>query len=175
MINLTIRAIRLIIIILITFAAIDTDAQIYFQYEQANTLKVRKYQAGDIITFRLKQFGKEWISDDILQLVPEDNTVVFYDQIVQLDEFTHFQYERPWANTVGTSLMTFGGSWLIFGGAIEGLRRIDAIDTNYEFGTDTAIIGLSTILTGYLTRKLWSRAQKKMNKRNRVRIIDVRF
>lgn len=170
------RALRLTIITLITLVSIaDTNAQIYFQYEQANTLKVRKYQAGDIITFRLKQFGKEWISDDILQLVPEDNTVVFYDQIVQLDEFTHFQYDRPWANTVGTSLMTFGGSWLIFGGAIEGLRRLDAIDTNYEFGTDTAIIGLSTIVTGYLTKKLWSKALKKMNKRNRVRIIDLRF
>ncbi len=163
------------LILLFALISSPSEGQIFFQYEQANSLKVQKYQAGDIITFRLKQFGDEWITDDILQIVPEDNSLVFYDQIVQLDEFTHFQYDRPWAKLTGTSLMTFGASWLIFGGAIEGLRRIDAIDTQYEFGTDTAIIGISTIVTGYLTQKLWGKAIKKMNKRNRVRIVDVRF
>ncbi len=175
MINHSHKVLRLSVISFILFATLSVDAQIYFQYEQANTLKVRKYQAGDIIKFRLKQFGEEWITDDIMQIVQEDNTLVFYDQIIQLDEITHFQYDRPWANSVGTSLMTFGTSWLVFGGAIEGLRSIDAIETDYKFGTDTAIIGVSTILTGYLTKKLWSKAIKKMNKKNRVRIVDVRF
>lgn len=175
MANLSISVLRPLLIGLISFSSLNSDAQIFFQYEQANSLKVRKYQAGDIIKFRLKQFGEEWITDDIRQIVPEDNTLVFYDQIIQLDEITHFQYDRPWANSVGTSLMTFGTSWLVFGGAIEGLRSIDAIETDYKFGTDTAIIGVSTILTGYLTKKLWSKAIKKMNKKNRVRIVDVRF
>ena len=173
--NLSISVLKSLLIGLISFFTLNSDAQIFFQYEQANSLKVRKYQAGDIIKFRLKQFGEEWITDDIIQIVPEDNTLVFYDQIIQLDEITHFQYNRPWANSVGTSLMTFGTSWLVFGGAIEGLRSIDAIETDYKFGTDTAIIGVSTILTGYLTKKLWSKAIKKINKKNRVRIVDVRF
>jgi len=134
------------------------NAQIYLQLEQANSLEVRKYSPGEKITFRMKQFGDNWISDPILRILPEDDAIVFYDQIVHLD-----------------SLMGFGSSWLLFGGAIEGLRSIDAIDTQYEFGTDTAIIGLSTLAVGYLTQKLWSKAVKKMNRRNRLKIIDVRF
>jgi|GEM_PF-1300458 len=151
------------------------NAQIYLQLEQANSLEVRKYSPGEKITFRMKQFGDNWISDPILRILPEDDAIVFYDQIVHLDEITHFSYQRPWAKATGLSLMGFGSSWLLFGGAIEGLRSIDAIDTQYEFGTDTAIIGLSTLAVGYLTQKLWSKAVKKMNRRNRLKIIDVRF
>ncbi len=151
------------------------SGQVFFQFEQAHKIKAKKYTEGDKITFRTEQFGEVWLSDKIIQIIPADNALIFYDRITYLDELTYFQYRRPWAQVTGTNLMRFGGSWLIFGGAIEGLRRIEAIDTEYEFGTDTAIIGLSSILSGYLINKLWGRAIKKINSKNRVRIIDVRF
>lgn len=150
-------------------------SQVYFQYEHAGTTKVRRYVAGDEVIFRTKKFGDAWLKGRIERILPEDNALVFYDRISYLDDITYYQYERGWAKGTGVTLMRFGGSWLLFGGAIEGLRRADVIDTSYEFGADTAIIGLGSIAIGYLTKSLWSTAIKKVNDRNRVRIIDVRF
>lgn len=161
---------------MITFISLGTlNGQIYLQLEKANTLDVQKYQAGETIKFRLKQFEENWVTAKIVEILPTDDAIVFYDQIVHLDEITHFEYQRPWANASGKILMGFGSSWLIFGGAIEGLASIGAIESNYRFGTDTAIIGGSTLISGFLINKLWSKAVKKMNKNNRLRIIDVTF
>ena len=157
------------------FMAESLSAQVYFQFEQANKIRAKKYSAGDQVTFRTNEFGENWLTKNIIEILPEDNALVFYDQITYLDEMTHFRYRRPWADIAGTNLMRFGVSWIAFGGVIEGLRQLDAIDTGYEFGVDTAVIGLSSIATGFLTKKLWARATKKLNERNRVRIIDTRF
>lgn len=153
----------------------EIRGQLYFQFEQAHKIKTKRYTVGDKIQFRTSEFGENWLTDEIIQILPEENALVFYDRITYLEDMTHFQYTRPWAKITGGTLMRFGASWLLFGGAIEGLRRIDAIDTEYEFGTDTLIIGLSSFFTGYLTNQLWGKAIKKINQRNRVRIIDIRF
>ncbi len=170
-----IKVFSILTVFILSLSSYDTDAQVYFQYEETNNLLTRRYSIGEVINFRLKDFGEEWIKDDILNLLPEDKSVVFYDQIVQLDQFTHIQYPRPWAHTTGITLMSFGSSWLIMGGTIEGLRSLDAIETDYKFGVDTAVIGLSSIATGYLIRKIWGKAIKKLNERKRVRIVDIRF
>ena len=151
----------------------SVHSQLYFQYEEAYTTEVRKYPAGSIIEFKTNKY-KGWQSGRILQILPEDNGLLFSDRISYLDDFTHFKYYRPSARTIGTTLELFGASWLVMGGAIEGLRRTGAIETQYEFGWDTVIIGVSSMATGYLTRKLWGIAVKKMNDRQRVRIIDLR-
>jgi len=168
----------LIIVLLVAsvlFSPTQVLGQVYFQFEQAETLKVKRWTAGDKILFRQKQFGDEWISDRIMQILPEDNALVFHDQIVHLDEITHIQYMRAMPTIAGKTLTYFGTSWLVMGGLIEGLAELNLIETEYRFGKDTAIIGVTSILTGYLTQKLWSKAVKKMNDRKRVRIIDLRF
>jgi hypothetical protein len=69
--------------------------------------------------------------------------------------------------------MRFGAAWFVFAGIIEGGRSFGVLETNYKFGTDTAIIGGTALLTGFLTKKIWGTAIKKMNDRNRLRIIDL--
>jgi len=154
--------------------AAPISAQLFFQFEEAFTTDVRKYQVGDIIEFKTKQF-EGWQKGSIARILPEDNGLLFSDRITYLDDFTHFKYRRPAAANIGTTLELFGASWLLIGGTIEGLRAVGAIETQYQFGWDTAIIGVSSMATGYITRKLWGVAVKKMNDRNRVRIIDLRL
>ncbi len=151
------------------------SGQIYLQLEKANSLNVRRYSAGDHITFRTSEFGENWLDGHIHQILPKEDALVFYDKIVYLPEVTHFQYTRPWLHGLGANTMRFGAAWLTFATTIEGLRRLDAIDTQYEFGVDTAVIGLTAVATGFLVQKIWGRAVKKMNSRNRLRIIDVTF
>ena len=150
-------------------------AQVYVQFERANTLKVKRYSPGDRISFKSLKYPGAWQSGEILEILPEDKAIVFADRISYLDDFEYLRYTRPWPNGIGTNLMRFGVAWFIFAGIIEGGRATGVLETQYEFGTDTAIIGGSAILGGFLTKKLWGTATYRMNSRNRVRIIDIRF
>ncbi len=166
---------RIIVVSCLILWTTSLNSQIFFQFEQANSLKVRKYPMGAMISYQTSLYPGEWQEGEIMDINVDKQSLVFDDRVTYLREMTYLRYERPWAIGVGTSLFVFGGSWLAFGGAIEGLRSINAIETNYVFGWDTAIIGGTSLATGYLTRKLWGTAVKKLNDRKRVRIIDLRL
>lgn len=153
----------------------EAQAQIFFQFEQSGTLDVKRWTVGEKVMFRQRQFGDEWIFDRIIQIIPEDNALLFNDQIVHLDEITHIQYPRPVPNIIGKSLTVFGASWLVLGGTLHGLTELGLLESGFQFGQDTALIGVSTVATGFLMQKLWSKAIKKMNANKRVRIVDLRF
>jgi len=166
----------LVFVLVLSYAAQgEAQAQIYFQYEQSGTLDVKRWTAGDKILFRQKRFGDEWVSDRILQILPEDNALLFNDQIVHLDEISYIQYPRPVPNILGKTLTYFGASWLVLGGTLHGLTELNLLESGFQFGTDTALIGATSIATGYLMQKLWSKAIKKINANKRVRIVDLRF
>ncbi|MEL6122388.1 MAG: hypothetical protein AAFR14_01600 [Bacteroidota bacterium] len=149
------------------------SGQIYLQLERANITDVRRFTVGTEIRFKTVQYDG-WQEGLISKLIYEDQAIVFPDGISYLEDFTHFSYERPQVKFLGDTQFYFGASWLVLGGLIEGLRRIDVLETQYEFGVDTAVIGASAMLSGYLTKAIWGRAVKKMNKQNRVRIVDLR-
>lgn len=151
------------------------SGQLYFQLEKAGSLKVKKYSVGNEINFKTTKIPDEWQKGTIVEILPADGALVFDDRISYLRDFSYFRYKRPWPNGIGISLFRFGIAWMVFAGIIEGGRRLGVLDTQYEFGTDTAIIGGSSMLSGFLIKQLWSEAIIKINERNRVRIIDLRF
>ena len=162
-------------LLLLSFTATPIQAQVYFQLEYANTTDVRRYSLNDRLEYRTSEFGENWLSGKIVNILPEDKALVFYDKITYLDEITHVRYNQPWANAMGKSLMGFGIAWTSYGGVIEGLSALNLIESNYRFGWDTAAIGASTFLTGFVFQKLLARVTKKINKSNRVRILDLQF
>lgn len=149
------------------------NAQIYLQLEKANTTKVIKFSTGDRVFFRTARYGDEWQSGNIYRILPEEKALVFDDRITYLQDITHFKYYRAWPNGIGTNLMRFSGAWFVFAGIIEGGTALGVLESNYRFGADTAIIGGTAFLTGFLTKKIWATAVRKMNDRNRLRIIDL--
>lgn len=164
-----------VFLILVNLTFTPVDGQVFLQLEKANVPTVRKYAAGDKIYFMSTVYPKKWQSGRIVQILPEDNAVVFDDRITYLRDITHFKYYRPWPNAIGTNLMRFGVAWFVFAGIIEGGRATGVLDTQYKFGTDTAVIGASAILGGFLIKSVWAASVKKMNNRNRLRIIDIRL
>lgn len=168
------RNVPTLLLIVFLFVCQNANSQLYFQFEQANSLDVRKYAIGETIDFKTEKF-EGWQKGTISNILPEDGVLVFPDRLTHVDDITYFKFKRPVANTLGTTVQYFGASWLVMGGAIEGLRSIGALETQYEFGWDTAAIGVGSLALGYLTRKAWGTAVKKINDRNRVRIIDLRL
>ena len=155
--------------------SISGRAQLFLQLERAGSLKVQKYPAGADIKFKTAAYPDYWQNGRIYQIIPEEQSVVFSDRITYLKDYTHFRYQRSWPNGVGNNLMRFGVSWFAFAGLLTGLNELGALENSFDFGTDTAIIGGSALVTGYLTKKLFATVTRKLNGKNRLRIVDLRF
>jgi len=163
---------RIKIVFVLLFAIQFLNGQIYLQVEQAETTEVERFSVGDRFEFKTKDI-EGWQKGTLERLLPEPQSLLFKDAIVNLSEVSHVKLYHPTASVLGKTFMFFGASWLVAGGVIEGLRQINAIDTQYEFGWDTAIIGTGSIALGYLIDRFLGSTVRVINKRNRVRIIDL--
>lgn len=147
----------------------------FLQLERAGSLKVRKYPAGAEIKFKTAAYPDYWQNGNIYQVIPEEQSIVFSDRITYLKDYTHFRYDRPWPKAIGTNLTRFGVSWFAYAGLITGLNELGVLENPFEFGTDTVVVGGAALVTGYLTKKLFSTVTRKINGKNRLRIIDLRL
>lgn len=150
-------------------------SQVYLQLEKANSTKVIKYAPDSYIEFKTKRYDEYWQNGKIYKILPQDNALAFGDRIVHIDDITYFRYYRKWPQAIGTNLVRFGISWFAFAGIVEATNAIGILDSPYSFGVDTAIIGGTAIVSGYLTKKLFTTVTKKINNKNRLRIIDLHF
>lgn len=147
--------------------------QIYLQVEHAGLTKVTRYSVGDRLDFKTRDI-QGWQRGVLERLLPEPQSLVLSDAIVNLDEISHVRLYHRGPRIAGHTLIGAGSSWLLMGGVIEGLRVINAIETGYDFGVDTLTIGLSAIISGYLINRFLGTTVASMSKRSRVRIIDLR-
>ena len=164
---------RIVCVFLFLLVGLNIDGQVYLQVEQAETTDLERFSVGDRFVFKTKDI-EGWQKGTLERLLPVPQSILFDDAIVNLSEVSHVRLYRPAASALGRTFMFFGASWLVAGGVIEGLRQINAIDTQYEFGWDTVVIGAGAIASGYLIDKILGSTVRKINKRNRVRIIDLR-
>ncbi len=160
-------------IFLFLLVLIGLNGQIYLQVEQAETTDVERFSVGERFEFKTNDV-EGWQKGTLERLLPEPQSLLFKDAIVNVSEISHVKLYHPSASTFGKTFIFFGASWLVAGGVIEGLRQINAIDTQYEFGWDTVAIGASAMATGYLINRFLGSTVRRINKRNRVRIIDLR-
>lgn len=153
--------------LLITFSLImltQAFSQKYLQIETYNDPKTIKIVQGEKIAYKLKT-SDDWFDGKIEKLLVEENTIVFENAFVRLEDITHIMRYRPFANYIGSGLMTFGTAWLVFG-SIGTLAKGD------DFGP-AIIIGGGAIAIGWLMRKLFYKRPIEMGKRYRLRLIDL--
>lgn len=165
----------LFVVFALIVSSTQISAQLFLQLEKSNSTTVHKYGIGEKIHFKTIDYPEYWQNGKIYRILPEEKALVFDDRITYLKEISHFKYYRKWPNGIGVNLMRFGAAWFVFAGIIEGGRSTGVLDTSYEFGTDTAIIGGTALIGGFLTKAIWGTATKTINDSNRLRIIDLRF
>ena len=169
-------ATRLMLILsVIILCSIYGQAQVFLQLERAGSLKVKKYPAGADIKFKTSAYPDYWQNGRIYQILPEEQSVVFSDRITYLKDYTHFRYQRGWPNAIGTNLTRFGVSWFAFAGLLAGLNEFGVLENEFNFGRDTVIVGGTALVTGYLTKRLFTTVTRHINGKNRLRIIDLRL
>ncbi len=161
--------------VILSLSAKPLNGQIYLQLEKSTSSWVKKFSVGEQIKFKTADFTDAWQQATMLRILPEVQSIMFEDRIIQLDEITHFQYDRPAAKAIGNLTYRFGIAWLVFAGIIEGTNALGILNTPYDFGVDTAVIGGGAILGGLFTKSVLGTVKIPINGRNRLRILDLRF
>lgn len=160
----------LIVIIYIAsslFSLHVANAQVVLYVEVMTEDKPIKYYEGQDFMFKTKEYPDEWQSIKIERLMDEEKIILFDGGMLNLDDIIELRRTRPWATTIGYMLQTFGVAWFAFGGVAH------FTTSSFDFGVDTAVIGGTAIVSGWLLRKLFKFKKYKVGNKVRLKILDL--
>lgn len=149
-------------------------AQKFIQLELPGDPIANKYFEGSSIAYKLVDYPDEYFNKVINRIDVENKLLVFDDGFIEVADITHIRRFRPWAKALGYSLNAFGVVWLGYGA----LGAVFAEDDGFgnegtRFGWDTAIIGGTALLTGWIMRKWLYKKDYKLGKHARLRMLDI--
>lgn len=149
-------------------------AQKFIQLELPGDPIANKYFEGRIISYKLEDYPDDFFDKTIQRIDIENNLLVFDDGFINVDEITHIRRYRPWAKALGYLLNTFGAVWLGYGAIATSFADDDGFgNEGTKFGWDTAIIGSTAIVAGWVLRKWLYKKDYKLGKHARLRMLDI--
>ncbi|MBP6566020.1 MAG: hypothetical protein KA270_02570 [Saprospiraceae bacterium] len=143
-------------------------AQKLLQLEILREVEAIKFGEGSTITFKTKEYPKEWQTKKIETIIPVEDILVFDDGMVSIKDITQLRLSNGTAKAFGQLFSGFGAGWLLFGGVAQ-------IAGDYEFTWGTFAIGAVAVGLGWILNKFVSKKTYKMGKNANLRIIDISF
>lgn len=161
--------IKLMLLASLVAASHQTKAQVFLQLERFNNPKSLKFEIGETLEFRLKEFPDTWRKEIIIDLIADEQLIVFEDNYYSVQEIKNLRLRYPAVKTLGLRFMQFSAAWLVYGGIAT------LASEGYTIGSRELLIGGSFALGGYLMRTIFSKKKVKLSSRKRLRVMDLRF
>lgn len=158
---------RLFIFTVLTVGSQSVQSQVVLYFEKMSDVTPQKIYAGQKISVKLKGYQEDWTTVKIERILKDENIILYDGGMFDLEDIIYIRMTRPWASTISVSMISFGTSWLVYGGIAH-----FAVGT-FTFGLDTAVIGAGSIIGGWLIRKLFRWKKYKIGKKNRLKILDL--
>jgi len=159
----------IIILLQVTFILSGQRNLQFLQLEKVGSMKVTKIPLGSVITYSIKD-GQGWYTSEIANFMYKEQLIFMADRTIPLKEITAFQYQRTWPKAIGRQIGLFGLSWS--GYAFLGTLTDGKPETNYR--KSDAIVTGTSLAVGLLLPKLISFRVKKIGKKYRLRLLDLR-
>jgi hypothetical protein len=157
-----------IFLFLFCLSAKSSIAQKYLQIEKKNSLKLRRFSEGDWISYKMKGQDEPWKIEQIGRIVPESNLLLMPNGMVKISDIDKIRLERYWTKAFQASTYTFGAGWLFWNGV--------GIIVKEEKMTKSDWVVVGTALgSGFLVRKLFKYKKFNMNRKYRLRLVDLNF
>lgn len=153
---------------LVLLANTMCQAQKYLQIEKRNSLKVVRFIEGDVIQYKLKGKAEMWKTEQIDKIYVDQNALMMPNGLVKIDDIKTMRRERPWTKAYQTSMYTFGLGWAFWNG-------VGTLIKEDKFTKSDAVVIGTALSTGFLVRKLFKFKHFKMEKKHRLRLIDLNF
>ncbi len=147
------------------------SSQIYLQLERSGWTETIRFYEGDYLQFKLKEFPKTWRSEEILSIKPEENILVFEDNFYNINQIHSIRINKNWAKAIGPKLMLFSAAWFTYGG----IATLASGEGGYKMSSNEIVIGGIIASVGFFIKTLFSKKKFKLNKRKRLRIMDLRM
>jgi hypothetical protein len=158
----------LIFLFILTYTI--TNGQVFLQLNRYANPEAKRFYESEKFTFKSTEFPDDWFTKKIDRFMISDSLILFDEGSVPVQEITDIKIFKPVAKTVGNKLIQFGMLWIAYGAIIYAYDS----DTN-PFGWREAGIGLGSIGTGWLTKKLFYTKSYNINQKNRLKIMDLSF
>ncbi|MEM9919474.1 MAG: hypothetical protein AAF990_15330 [Bacteroidota bacterium] len=157
-----------LLLILMVFLPSNAQAQKVLQMEKFGKAKVTKYFIGDELTFRLKGEKDYWYQEVIQDILADDGLILFTNRAVKVSDIDAIRsyriarFTRPFSR----NLYLFATSWTVF--------SLLAIPTlGWEIGLADGIIVGTSLLSGYLIRRLFRYRTYRMGKKRQLRLLNL--
>ncbi len=157
----------LILIISGLFSPQEAKTQVVLYMEIMTEDKPIKYYEGQNLMYKSNAFPEDWQTIKIERIMDDEKIILYDGGMIKLTDITEIRRTRSWANVVGYMLQTFGVAWFAFGGVAH------FGTDSFDFGVDTAVIGGTAIVSGWLIRKLFKFKKYKIGKKVRLKILDL--
>lgn len=144
-------------------------SQIFLQLESSTSVKSQKFAVGDVLEYSTVEFPKDFYKSEIIELDPEMNIILFDDGYFKLDQLYKLKFERSKVKMFGAGLLQFSAGWFLYGGLAT------LTQDNFTMDKGQIIIGAVIAAVGYGIRKIFGKRRVKLGKKNRLRIVDLRF
>ena len=144
------------------------SAQKFLQLEKVGSFKVKRFYAGDEVTFQLHE-DDTWYSEEISELLVDDGMVLFSNRVVAIKDIRaikSFAMQR-WSKPLSNQMFNFTIGWTVFslGGTLAG----------WKLNTGTIVIPVTALLTGFLIRKIFHHRTWRIGNHRRLRLLDLTF
>ena len=156
--------ISFMIVVLLSLQTVK--AQKFIQLELPGDPIALKYFEGMSIAFKHVDYPDDWFNKVIKSIDVQNQLLVFDDGYINMSEITHIRRFRPWVKALGITLNSFGVVWLSYGG-------LAAAFSDFDFGVDTAVIGGSALLVGWILRKWLYKKDYKIGNHAHLRMLDI--
>ena len=148
------------------FLPLNATTQIVLQLEKVNQVKTYKYIPGNSLIIMQKDFPDVWTRKQISEILVQENTIVFEDLIMPLDDIIGVRHENGTIKALSKKLNQFGIAWFAFAGFLH-------VTDRFDIGTDTFVVGGSAFALGYGIKALFFRKTFTIGKNSRLRILDL--
>lgn len=144
--------------------------QVFLQLNRYANPESKRFYEGQKLSYKTSEFPNDWFTKKIERFIIKDSIVVFDEGSLFINEITDLRIHKPVAQSIGNKLIQFGVLWMAYGGIIH---LYDG-DRN-PFGWREAGIGLGSMTTGWLIKKIFYTKNYKINQKNRLKIMDLNF
>jgi hypothetical protein len=142
--------------------------QKYVQVETQNRYKVKRFTIGETLTFKLKGKEEVWRTQEITDILPEQNIILMDNQIVELEKIACFRRNRSFIQGTARQLYKFAAGWLLY-------STVDHIVTKTPFTKKDLNVPTVSTATGFVLQNTFKYKYTRFGNRKRLRLIDLNF
>ena len=142
--------------------------QKYIQIETRNRYKVKRFTIGETLTFKMKGKDEVWRTQEITNILPEQNIILMDNQMVKTENIACFRRNRTFFQAAARQLYRFGAVWLLYSAG-------DHLVSKTPFTKKDLNVPIVAVATGLVFQTVFKYKKTRFGNRKRLRLIDLNF